>query len=172
MTDDPVQAQQGQATDPAQLDDARDAMEHLRQLFATLVPPDTLELQDALGNTYTARAALPARAQIKVMQQLQALSDREVSMPTAGTDAAGMIGMLVQLAADPVVLDGVADAFAAAHPAVLVQARDAAKAQGLDYTHPADLFPVEDLVAGLVPFFVRFARRAADLMGQVTGPTE
>lgn len=150
--------------------DAREALDTLRELFATLVPPDRLTLTDAYGNAYTARAVLPARAQIKVMQQLHALWERDVPI-AAANDAAGVAGLLVNLAADPEVLDGLADAFQAAHPSVCAQARKAAEAEGAqpaDVAHPADLFPVEELVAGLIPFFVRFASRAANLMGQMT----
>jgi hypothetical protein len=150
--------------------DAREALDSLRDLFATLVPPERLTLTDAYGNAYTARAVLPARAQIKVMQQLHALWERDVPAIT-GQDAAGVAGLLVALAADAEVLDGLADAFEAAHPSVCAQARKAAEAEGArpaDVAHAADLFPVEELVAGLIPFFVRFASRAASLMGEMT----
>lgn len=146
----------------------QEAVGQLRDLFATLVPPDRLELQDALGNRYTTRAVLPARSQIKVMQTLSDLWDLEVNAP--GTDVSSVIGLLVKLAGNPVVLDGMCEAFQTAHPKVVESAQTAAKSEGLEWTHPGDLFPVEELVAGLVPFFIRFAHRAANLMEQVTTP--
>ena len=151
------------------------AAQQIRALFATLVPTERLELQDALGNRYEARAVLPARAQIIVMQHLQRLWEME-DLPDLGAftqgGVAGIVGVLMQLAADEQVLNGLSEAFAAAHPAVLQQARDAYTSTGGDKgAHPADLFPVEELIAGLIPFFVRFAARAGDLMNQVQAPT-
>ena len=73
------------------------------------------------------------------------------------------------MAADPVILDGVCAAFSAAHPQLVAQASKAMAAEcELDTTDPAELFPLEELVAGLVPFFIRFATRAANLVEAVT----
>jgi hypothetical protein len=167
-------AQPGQATtdtdtDEAEAHDLQAAMAGLRDLFSTLVPPDRMQLQDALGNRYDASAVLPARAQIKVMQQLHALWERELPV-SFGADASAVAGLVVALAADEVVLDGLADAFLAAHPKVVSAAVQASDREGDGYTHPADLFPIEELVAGLVPFFVRFAARAGDLIAATTTP--
>jgi hypothetical protein len=159
----------------------KQAMAMLQSLFATLVPPKTIELTDALGNTYTARAVLPARAQIKIMQQLQRLWSADVSALTTMSDGgvAGVAEALVNLAADPDILDGLCDAFKAAHPAIVRAARAKATVESkqdhsddlLDLDDPANLFPVEELVAGLVPFFIRFAARAGDLIRQVAPTT-
>ena len=38
-----------------------EAINQLKDLFSTLVPPETLEIQDAFGNTHLTRASIPAR---------------------------------------------------------------------------------------------------------------
>jgi len=164
-------AQPGQAADDPPDVDIQGAMEQLRSLFATLVPPDRVELQDALGNRYDATAVLPARAQIKVMQQLHALWERDLPV-NLSADAASVAGLIVALAADEAILNGLSDAFVAAHPKVVKGATEASAAAGDGYKHPADLFPIEELVAGLVPFFVRFAARAGDLIAATTSPAK
>lgn len=144
------------------------AVATLKDLFATLVPPDKIEISDALGNRYQARAALPARAQIMVIQHLERLAGIGVSpLESLGGGLPAIANLVVTLARDPDVLNGIADAFGAAHPKVVAGAVAASKAEGDGYTHPADLFAVEELVAGLVPFFIRFAAKAADLISQV-----
>ena len=152
--------------------DTAAAVEALRSLFDTLVPPKTITLLDALGNEYTARGSLPARAQIIVMQHLQRLWEADATalqVESTGNGVADAVSAVVAMAADPVTLDGICAAFAAAHPRLLKAASDALVAEGFDATDdPAELFPLEELVAGLLPFFIRFAARAANLLEQVT----
>jgi hypothetical protein len=154
--------------------DPGQAVAALHALFSTLVPPDRITLTDVLGNEYAARAVLPARAQITIMQHLQRLWEAEVpgAQGIAEGGAAGVAGALVALAADPIILQGLCDAFQAAHPHIVEQAMQAAVSEGMQAGDSADVFPVEELVAGLVPFFIRFAARAADLAGQMMAPTD
>ena len=162
------------APQPAEVPDLAEAMAPLRALFSTLVPPDRITLTDALGNVHSVRAVLPARAQIMIMQRLQRLWEVDVPGLTGmAGGAAGIVGALVTLAADETILAGLCEAFNAAHPRVVQAAHAAAVAEDVQIPTPhdaADLFPVEELVAGLVPFFIRFAARAANLMDQVTAP--
>ena len=156
--------------------DAAAAVESLRNLFDTLVPPKTITLQDALGNEYTARGMLPARSQIIVMQHLQRLWEADASaleVESTGNGIADATAAVLKMAGDPVILDGVCAAFGAAHPKLVKDAAAAMVADGLESTDdPAELFPLEELVAGLVPFFIRFAARAANLMNAVTASPE
>ena len=167
------QSEQGvtpeQAPEPgAVVEEATQAAQDLRDLFATLVPPDTIELTDALGNRYTVRSALPARAQIRVMQQMDELLSAEVDTSSISLVAQGgglnaMANALVSLSKQPKILDGLAATFTAAHPAIVKQAGQAATEAGVEAADAADLFPAEELVAGLVPFIVRSAGRLVEL---------
>ena len=168
MSDEPAADAVPETPTPKVEIDPAKAMQDLRALFDTLEPPDRITINDILGNSYSVRGVLPARAQIIVVQHLQRLWDNEVSTAalTSG-DAATIAGVVMQLAINEGVLDGLSEAFAVAHPGAVEGARQAAKADGLDSTHPADLFAIEEMVAGLVPFFVRFVARAAGLVSAV-----
>ena len=160
------------AADAGGLDEAKQGMaeaaEELRQLFSTLVPPETIELRDAFGGVHKVRSALPARAQIRVMQQLDALLAARIdtsalALVAQGGGVEGVATALISLAQQPAVLDGLAAAFTAAHPSVVAQAIEAGRAVGVEVADAADAFPAEELVAGLVPFGVRSASRLIEL---------
>jgi hypothetical protein len=157
------------------VEDVREAAKGLRDLFATLVPPDEIEIEDVYGGRYVERAVLPARRQIVVMRKIEALLalDGDVGAITlGGSGAEGIVNALVSLASNEKVLDGLSAAFEAAHPSVVASARERARSTGVseaDSTHPADLFAIEELVGGLLPFFVRLVAKMIDLFGTVIG---
>lgn len=150
-----------------------EAIAQLRDLLATLVPPETLELRDAFGNTHLTRSALPARSQIKVMQQLEKLWQLEMDGVSVGdlTGVAGITQLFMGLASNEDVLDSLSKAFDCAHPAAIKTAKISALEQGVpesECSQAADLFPVEEIIAGLLPFFMRLANRAMELMDKMT----
>ena len=156
-------------------DDVREAARGLRELFSTLVPPDEIEIQDAFGGRYCVRAVLPARRQIVVMRQIESLLSAESgvkALTATGSGIEGIAAALISLATNEVVLDGICRAFGAAHPDVVKQAQARAMAVEVpkkDATHPADLFAIEELVGGLLPFFLRLAAKIVDLFGTAIG---
>lgn len=150
----------------------KDAMEQLRTLFDQLVPPSKVEITDAFGTRYTVRGVLPAKAQIMVMQQLESIMDSSVSgeVLVKARSATGMVSAIVMLAGRPGVLEALAAAFAVAHPAAVKAAAERARHEGVELTDPpnaADLFPVEEIISGLAPFLVRFAKRLIGVVSAV-----
>lgn len=152
-----------------------EAVEQLRSMFATLVPPQRVRVVDGFGGEHTLRGVLVAKAQVLVMQQLEALTDTRVPDVLSRDALAGGIGsivsLLLKLAADPLVLQGLSNAFAVAHPGAVRVALENARRDGValsDSAGPSDLFPVEEIVAGLVPFGIRLAKRALDTLEAVT----
>ena len=158
------------------VDDVREAAKGLRDLFATLVPPDTVEIDDVFGGHYSVRAVLPARRQIVVMRKIEALLEVDASVSSlTGSGVEGIASALVSLASNETVLDGICAAFEAAHPSVVASARARALEAEVDPsegTHPADLFAIEELVGGLLPFFVRLVAKMIDLFGTVIGASD
>ena len=156
------------------------AASQLRSLLATLVPPDRVHLVDAFGGSYTVPGILPARAQIVVMQKIEKLLEIDTDANAlAGFSSGGMAaigGAIIRLAAKPEVLLALALAFEAAHPVITKEARKrgvdkGALEKGGSYD-AADLFPVEEMVAGLVPFFLRLASRMVDLLAAMGDQAE
>lgn len=159
----------------------------LTRILDTLVPQKTVLVLDSLGNEYKLPGSLPARRQIEVLRRLEALKNAAMEDPAVqaligsfrkgkateevdgGEAMSSVIDTIVKLANDPEVLDSLSNAFAFAHPGVVAKAKVAlAEVEGEAGEDPADLFPLEELVAGLVPFFVRLLKRGAEALGAFT----
>lgn len=157
-------------------EEVREAAKSLRDLFSTLVPPDEIEIRDVFGGSYTVRAVLPARRQIVVMRKIESLLSVNAEVGAlAGSGIEGIAGALITLASNEAVLDGISAAFESAHPSVVGSARSLGRESGLseeEISHPADLFSIEELVGGLVPFFVRLIAKMVDLFGTVIGASD
>lgn len=163
------------APDPAK---ARAAVHAIRDLFATIEPPDRMTISDAFGGTHEVRAAIPARAQIIAIQHLERLAELPAGSHVRAATAAGggipaILRALVAAASDPEVLSALARSFEVAHPRAVAAARNNASAAGYDGAAPdaSDLFPIEELAAGLAPFIIRLVRRFVGLVAVVTEGT-
>lgn len=143
----------------------------IRELLDTLIPPGDTEIEDALGNVYRISTRLPARAEVMVIREIEALADLDVDPAAFRTGSApNLIRRMIGLATDPRVLDALCHAFEIAHPRTVARAREAAYAAGT-VTAPgevSDLFGLEAIVSGLIPFVARLLRRALDLIERVT----
>jgi hypothetical protein len=140
-------------------------MDEVRALLERLVPPETVELADVYGNKYTVRPVLSARRQIAVLRHAEKLMNLAAGTVDGMTFDVGNIGaILIRLADNERVLDVLCDAFEAAHPQVVIHARSVAES---DENHVADLFPVEEIVGGLVPFCVRLATKLLDMAAAI-----
>lgn len=170
-------------TPPAE--SAEESRANLADFLDKLVTPARVRVEDALGNVYDLPGALPARRQIVVLRKLEALKDLAGDRPEVqnaiallrtvkatggdGMQIMGAVGgALYQLAGDDAVLDILSQAFADAHPQAVAKAADASHAAGEGATTPADLFPVEELIAGLLPFFFRLLKRAGGALAATT----
>lgn len=174
---------------PADLDDGEPPKtdplafaRELRDLLATLVPPDDVTIQDVEGNGYTARTAIPMRRQVQVLRELEALLGVSLGAGAATAmlaamqagDVGGFLGQLVQLLGQDSVLDSLDRAFSAAYPRVLrkavAHAALVAEAEAEDDppTRPTDLFSLEDLAAALVPFCIRLAAKVTSTVDGLT----
>ena len=148
----------------------RQATDALRELFDTLVPLKTIMLEDVFGMSYTVRGSLNARSQIKVAQALEAMFGSSADEATRATllrareqGMDGIIAAMIELATDPAVMASLASAFEAAHPDVVAHALETSQKHDEECIDAADVFAVEEMVAGLLPFFVRFGVRALNI---------
>jgi hypothetical protein len=168
------QAQTGTPKPPASPSPA-EAVDQLRGLFDTLVPAATVTISDGFGGQHVVRGVLVARAQVLVMRHLETLAEAKIPESARRSALAGglgdVAGLVIRLASDPEVLRALSEAFAVAHPAAVRAAEQNARALGIDLPatpDPSDLFPIEEIVAGLAPFALRLAKRALDTVAQVT----
>ena len=105
---------------------------------------------------------IEAGAQRRVIQ----LCAEEVAKAKfAGGDVLGMITGVLEYATDPNLVRLINRAFEKAQPAV-VKAAQAYSREDDDetWTEPVDLFPVEELAAGLAPFLIRMMKRGTSLV--------
>lgn len=154
----------------------------LSDLLSRLVPEDETTIRDFLGRSYRVRTILPARRQVEAARAIQRLLARPSVVEALGSAAVGlgstaegagptgMAGALVaalRTAADPEAVDGIAEAFGAAYPSTLAEARESARLRGeptADRLDAGDLFPLEEALAALLPLLVRPAARALALL--------
>ncbi len=153
-----------------------DVAREIADVLAVLVPPDAVTVRDVRGTEYRLAGSLPARRQIRMVRALDAIKD--LAVPKFDAGGASMVAALVRLAGDEQVLLALCEMFAIAHPEAARRALTdhlgvgeidigevESRAGGL-----ADCFAVEELVAALVPFFVRLAARVAAIVGEVAPP--
>lgn len=148
---------------------ARAAVTAISDLLDQLVPPETVEISDVFGGRHVLRGRLPARSQVLVVRQMEAVFAAEVGAEIRAAVGSGGYGaalvLLARAAADERVLGGLASAFATAHPAAVARAEAAARASGeTAIRDAADLFGVEEMAAAILPFCLAPLRRMAGVM--------
>ena len=157
----------GETDSPTPKPATTDPTEPFRNLLAVLDPPDEVIVTDAVGGKHRLRSAVSARAQIRIFREFEKAKTLPVAEGLADLDLTGGGGIasaLVTLASDPDVLDALARCFDIAHPDAVADARGDSPAEDA-----ADLFPIEELVAGLVPLFGRLVQRSAGAMKALGG---
>jgi hypothetical protein len=156
---------------------ARNAVDAIRDLFATIDPPAEIEVVNVYGGSTKIRSSVPARNQIRAMRELEKLTalaateEMQALAKNVGSGIGGVVGFLVRAAMREDVLDALCASFAEAHPAALEAARADAKAAGVkgaDKLGVADLFGVEEVASGLVPFLLRMLQKAASALSQLS----
>lgn len=128
------------------------ALREIGELLEKLVPPDSVEVVDVDGKVHRLPTRIPARRQIEALRYLHGVlvlpASEDVKAVFSSGGSADVVVAIVGACSDSAVAEGVARAFAAAHPTACGD------------IDPLDLFPVEEIVAGLLPTFARSVARA------------
>lgn len=131
----------------------------IEELLTKLVPENDVVVKDCWGKEIRLPSALPARRQIKVFRLFKELADMPAvrsAIDGGFDDVGGIVDVIISVASDEEVAEKLGEAFAIAHP------------DALDGKDPLDVLPVEEIIAGLIPFFVRFLHRSVGAMGMMT----
>jgi hypothetical protein len=170
------------------------AADDLRELFETLQPPDRIRLKDGFGGAYIVPAMIVGSAQLRINRRLGELGTLvDVDAVRKGGPQA-IADTILQLAASEEILDALSDAFEEAHPAVMQAAKRRAEtfiAQQSEMVDEGDgeyelvtvimaevperakdLFPAEELIAGILPFYLRFVVRLFGVLLAAMEPKE
>jgi hypothetical protein len=147
------------------------SLDQFRKLLDVLDPPSEVEVSDRFGETHRLAASVSARQQIRILREFERVKELPIASEVASLDLGGgaVAGALVALASDPEVLSSLASAFETAHPAAVRAARNSATESEIEVEDAADLFAIEELVAGLVPLFGRLVHRSASAMRALDG---
>ena len=126
--------------------------DQLDQLLNKLVPPDSVTVTTCDGTDLVLPGAIPARQQVKVfrlMRDLMELDQVGAALGGVGDiqSTTGIVDIIVGLATDEQVAEGLGAIFSNAYPDLL------------DGRDPLDVLPLEELVVSLIPFSERFVKR-------------
>lgn len=175
-TDEPTPAPAAPAAPPAS---PEEQTADLKRLFERLVPPDGATIEDVNGNAYTLPSRLPARRQIRVIRVIERLreiatdatNDERIGDALSLVQGAEGIGLVAALANAALVFASneeigelVAEAFDEAFPTVVSLARQRIPAEYEEEREKStalDLFAMEEIIAGLLPFSLRLLKRTS-----------
>ena len=151
-------------------DESEVGLDQMWALLNVMVPDGQNEIVDCFGEVHVVPTVLPARRQIRVLQEMKKLWDYGIDEEKGAAifadvslsgDIAGMVGGLVEVASDENLLGYLDNAFVAAFPTLVTAVSTE------DATRPTDLFPIEEIVGGLLPFFVRMMKKAMSAMSSI-----
>lgn len=143
-----------------------DALGEIKNIMAVLRPPKEVTVNDIYGNDYELRLFLSAEQQIEVVRILDKMSGdfQDKGFDLSG-GAKGIAQSLVSLATDIKVARALGEAFSLAHPKAFDSAKKAAKSEdGKKVSRATEVFSIEDIVSGVVPFLLRSVLKMMDLI--------
>lgn len=157
-------------------DGARAFLESMSGIFGAIVVPDQVEIADIAGATYTFKPVLSARqtmrASLVAMEAYDRHADRVRSLITPdalnGDDAAigsAWAAIAREALDDRSMEKDLESLWEAIHPGMLAKARASCEAPDAGIL---DLFQVEAIGEGLIPFFARLASSAVAIASRYT----
>jgi len=132
-----------------------------------LVPPEKLQIEDIGGNKYKLRTSISARNQIKVIRRFEEMMkkvDKSKLVIEQPITLSSILSAFMTISSDDVVMSAMEDCFQLAHPVVL---KDAVSACGNKKSKAADVFPIEELLSGVLPLFIRLLKRGTMVISQM-----
>jgi|TARA_Y100000289_G_scaffold14595_1_gene13708 hypothetical protein len=139
-----------------------EASQTIQGILETLVPPEEIEITNIFGEKFTVSGVCSARKQIKILRQIDKIRELGTDIEIEGS-INGFINGLVSLASNEEILGILSGVFADTYPKELEASKKAAKKLKVDFEDnvfaAADLFPLEEMAAAIVPLFIRLARR-------------
>lgn len=148
-----------------------EAGETIQGILETLVPPENIEITNVFGEKFTVSGVCSARKQIKILRQIDKIRELGTDIEIEGS-INGFINGLVSLASNDDILGILSEIFGDTYPSVLEETKKTATVNGVDFEDgkfaSADLFPLEEMAAAIVPLFIRLARRTGQAITAIT----
>ena len=136
-----------------------EALAQLKSLMDTLVPPENLEITDIFGETYKVSTNVSARSQVKIIRELEQVKDMELGLNDL--NSLDVPSMIFKVAGNEKLMEMMCRCLKLAFPLIVANTEAKAKEKGVPFEEPspADLFGLEEVVAAIIPLFLRVARR-------------
>ncbi len=149
-------------------------VETIRDVLNALIPPDNVTITDVFGTEHKLSSAISARRQVKIMRELENIKDIDINdIKVADMTPQVMFNILLNLVSNEVIFCTLCKCVEIAYPSLLTKLVNKANAESYEYEADlpvADLLPIEEVVALLVPLSLRIARRtgqAIEALSQV-----
>jgi len=146
-------------------------LSELRSMFETITLVPEGQIEDYLGNSYRFPVKLKGRKAIRAVLALWDVIRGTGAKPTPRGIYAFLHDAVVSDEAD----DELQKLFELLHPGILRDAQEAAKAAGEapdECVHVLDLFEVDQVFEGLLPFLILYAVRLAAAWSRSSGQSE
>lgn len=136
----------------------------------TLVPPNDVKITDIFGTEYEVSTILPFRKQIQVMREFDKLkelaNDEDSNLVLNFSSFTSIVESIINIAENETVMHVLCSCFDIANPKVVKKSIAIAKKKDEDvvdgYLAVADLFPLEEVIASIIPLFIRLILKAKD----------
>jgi len=149
-----------------------EAGQTIQGILETLVPPENIEITNIFGDKFTVSGVCSARKQIKILRQIDKIRELGSDLEIEGS-VSGFINGIVLLASNEDILGILSQVFGDTYPKELELSKKAAKKNKVDFEEgkfaSADLFPLEEMAAAIVPLFIRLARRTGQAITAISG---
>ncbi len=149
-----------------------EAGQTIQGILETLVPPENIEITNIFGDKFTVSGVCSARKQIKILRQIDKIRELGSDLEIEGS-VSGFINGIVLLASNEDILGILSEVFGDTYPKELELSKKTAKKNKVDFEDgkfaSADLFPLEEMAAAIVPLFIRLARRTGQAITAISG---
>ena len=137
--------------DTAVAEEEVDFFGQIENLLDKLIPDAEVTITKCDGTDVVLMGAISARQQVKAFRKIRDISEmpamKEALGNVSGADSAAVIDLILNMATNEEISEKLGDLFSCAYP------------NALDGKDPLDELPLEEIVAGLLPFSKRFIKR-------------
>jgi hypothetical protein len=133
----------------------------LTKLLETLIPPKNISVENVFGDVYDVSSIVSARKQILIMREFDKIKNLEEPIPLDISNIPSIIDSFVSISTNEVIFEVLCQCFEIAHKKAVVESREQADK---DEQHVGDLFSIEEIVSGIIPLFIRLARKTGQVI--------
>tara|TARA_B100000282_G_C31417106_1_gene347315 strand:+ start:114 stop:578 length:465 start_codon:yes stop_codon:yes gene_type:complete len=128
----------------------------LTSLLETLVPPKNISIEDVFGTVYEVSSVVSARNQILIMREFDKIKEIKETIKVNLSSLPDIMDSFIVVSTNEIIFNVLCNCFEIAHKKIVAETR---KKASEDENHVGDLFAIEEIVGGIIPLFIRLARK-------------